>query len=95
MVSILYVVFCTFTAPECYKCRHCPQVFSRKYEQVLHFAEKHQAGGGVVAEEPWAEHPEQAPWVLADGTIDNDLRRMYNANRPIILRGHQGEFIDY
>lgn len=44
---------------------------------------QHYQVGGALQNMPWGEN--QPPWEREDGTVDTDLRDVYETNEPIIL----------
>ena len=71
------------------RCRPCNLIFPSRRQLYEHQFTVHQQGRGELQREPW--DPEDAPWEGENG-LDEDLRRVYQLHRLLILQGHhEGE----
>ncbi|KAJ8311210.1 hypothetical protein KUTeg_011238 [Tegillarca granosa] len=71
--------------PSSYRCRICSDTFQDRHLLYLHAMENHYQVGDGLQQRPW----DTAPWEHENGTVDEELRQVYEANEPLILGDDQ------
>ncbi len=73
--------------PSTYRCRKCTDTFENRHDLYIHGMRRHYQVGGGLQRRPWGD--DEDPWMNEDGTVDEGLKNIYDANSPLILEPHR------
>ncbi|KAJ8300697.1 hypothetical protein KUTeg_022216 [Tegillarca granosa] len=69
-----------------FRCHKCSSSFPNRRRLYLHDRQEHSQVGEGLRSYPWGQN--SAPWEKQDGSTDEELKTVYNANSSLILAQH-------